>query len=206
MVSAMTEDDWGRLLYLVALLAFLLIGGQRLRRSELGDSAKALLVWAGVILVLITLYVYRGPLQRFAAPILDELSPSRVVMLDGGSQVAIARAPDGHFRFDARINGREVPMMVDTGATTTTLSFRDAERAGIATRDLSFRTLVSTANGTATAARTRVSTLEIGGLEFRDIGVLVARPEALDDSLLGLNALDRLRSWRFENNRLMLVP
>lgn len=206
MIAAMTEDDWGRLLYLVALLAFLIIGGRRLKRSELGENLKALLIWAGIILVLVTLYVYRGPLQRFAAPVLDELSPSKVTMLDGGSQVAIARAADGHFRFDARINGRSVPMMVDTGASTTTLSYRDAERAGIDTRSLSFRVLVSTANGTVTAARAKVPKLEIGALEMRDMGVLVARPDLLDDSLLGMNALNRLRSWRVENNRLMLVP
>lgn len=206
MVGAMTEDDWARLLYLVVLLAFLVVGGRTLKRSELGESAKALLIWAGVILVLVTLYVYRGPLERFAAPVLNELSPSRVTMLDGGSQVAISRAADGHFRFEAQIDGRSIPMMVDTGASTTTLSFRDAERAGIDTRSLSFRVLVSTANGTTTAARARIPTLGIGPLQLRDLGVLVARPEMLDVSLLGVNALDRLRTWRFEDNHLILVP
>jgi aspartyl protease family protein len=48
-------------------------------------------------------------------------------------EVALQRAPNGHFYADVEINGAQVHMLVDTGATGIALSREDARAAGIAT-------------------------------------------------------------------------
>lgn len=51
--------------------------------------------------------------------------------LQGGVQ--LQRQPNGHFYADVEINGTQIHMLVDTGASGIALSRDDARRAGIAT-------------------------------------------------------------------------
>src|SRR6476619_3850934 len=50
-----------------------------------------------------------------------------------GNAVALDRSADGHFYADVEINGTQVHMLVDTGASGVALSREDARSAGIAT-------------------------------------------------------------------------
>ncbi len=50
----------------------------------------------------------------------------------GSGELVIPRGPDGHFRVDGRINGQAVSFLVDTGATSVTVSEAFAQRAGLA--------------------------------------------------------------------------
>ena len=57
------------------------------------------------MLGLVAVYAYRAPLMRFAAPVMLELDPSRVIEItdpDGGSELIVARGRDGHFHIDGR--------------------------------------------------------------------------------------------------------
>src|SRR5215213_2337277 len=57
--------------------------------------------------------------------------PSVVRNASNGSEVAIARSSDGHYYADAKINGRLVHLMVDTGSSETALTEEDAEQIGL---------------------------------------------------------------------------
>ena len=201
----LNNDEAMRLLFLVLLLAFVASG----LRGGLGPAIKNLVLWAIIAVALVTIYAYRAPLQRFAAPVLQELTPSRVLEIrdaDGGRELVVARGPDGHFHLDAEVNGNPVRFLVDTGASTTVLTLRDAERSGIDTADLPFDRPVQTANGVAFYARARAGTMDIGPFRISDAPVAIMASEALNISLLGMDTIDRFGSWRIEGNRMVLVP
>src|SRR5918998_5103293 len=113
------NDQTLRALYLIALLAFLLGGfgyWRRLRVAALGHLA----IWALIAVALVAVYAYRAPLLRFAAPVLQELDPSRVVEVttdDGAQELLIRRGPDGHFQLIGEVNGASIRFLVDTGAS-----------------------------------------------------------------------------------------
>jgi aspartyl protease family protein len=206
-------DDTGQLLFLVTLLA-LLVGsalfgwgwrGTHPARRHIGH----LLTWALIAVALVTLYAYRAPLQRFAAPVLQELDPSRAVEVttaDGIQGLSIARGRDGHFHIDASANGTPVSFLVDTGASTSVLTLRDAERAGIEIAGLEFTRPVQTANGLAFFAQTNLRTLEIGPYKLNSVPVGIMPEGALETSLLGMSTIDRFAGWRIDGNRMVLLP
>ena len=205
----LNDDQWMRLVYLVALLAFVIVfglaGGRRLGRLHVRDLA----IWALIVLALVTVYAYRAPLLRFAEPVLAELNPSRAVAVTtegGASELLIRRGPDGHFRVDADANGVAIRFLVDTGASSTVLTLADAERSGIEIAGLEFDRPVQTANGLAFYARASLRTLEIGPYRLTGLTVGVMPEDSLNTSLLGMNTINRFGSWRIEGDRMVLVP
>ena len=77
---------------------------------------------------------------------------------------------------------------------------------GIDTAALEFDRAVRTANGVGFSARATVRTLEIGPYRLSSVPVGVMREDALDTSLLGMNAINRFAGWRIEGDRMILVP
>jgi aspartyl protease family protein len=201
------NDQTIRALYLLALLAFLLGGfgyWRRMRVSALGHLA----IWALMIVALISVYAYRAPLLRLAAPVLQELDPSRVVEItspDGARELVIRRGPDGHFHLDADVNGVPVRFLVDTGASSTVLTEADAVRSGIDPAALRFNRPVQTANGTAFFAGARLESLEIGPYRFRDVPIGIMPENTLGISLLGMSTINRFGGWRIEGDRMVLT-
>lgn len=122
-----------------------------------------------------------------------------------GSTVRIEMAPDGHFWASARINGVSQRLLIDSGATVSALSKSTAQASGVQTDSASFPVMLNTANGTVSAERAYVGTLEVGGIIARDLPVAVS-PAFGDTNVLGMNFLSRLRSWRVEGRTLVLEP
>jgi len=202
------DDQSLRLLYLVLLLVFL-VGTAGFGWGRARTNVRHLAIWLLVGLALVTAYAYRVPLQRFAAPVLQELDPSRVVEVtaaDGTAELAVARGADGHFHIDAAANGTPVSFLVDTGASTTVLTLADAERAGIETASLRFDRPVQTANGIAFFARADLDSLEIGPYRLSAVPVGVMPEGSLQTSLLGMSTINRFAGWRVDGDRMVLVP
>ena len=202
------NDQIARLVFLVALLAFLL-GGMGLRRGQGGAGLRHLAVWVLIVLGLVTLYTYRAPLLRFAAPVLQELAPGRFVEVtnsQGAQELVIRRDPNGHFQLVANANEVSVRFLVDTGASSTVLTYADAGRSGIDTDALEFNRPVQTANGIAFSARATLRSLKIGPFRLSDLPVAVMPAESLNISLLGMSTINRFGSWRIEGDRMVLVP
>ena len=113
-------------------------------------------------------------------------------------------SPNGHFVTMADINGREIKVMVDTGATTLALSYEDAQTAGFEPDELSFRFPVSTANGTVMAARINIDTIQIDGIVVEEVDGMVLPEGAMSGSLLGNSFLRRLHSYEAMDGILLL--
>ena len=114
-------------------------------------------------------------------------------------------AINGEFAVAAKVNGARVTFLFDTGASVVVLTAADARRAGIDTRGLDFDVPVTTANGAAMAAEVRLDSIEVGPIVMRNVRALVARPGALEESLLGMSFLERLKSYAVERGRLILT-
>ncbi|HMK71391.1 MAG TPA: TIGR02281 family clan AA aspartic protease [Xanthobacteraceae bacterium] len=118
--------------------------------------------------------------------------------------VIVPRDSRGHFQVDARIEGRRLSFMVDTGASVIALTASDAGRLGLHPAQREFVVEVKTANGTVRAAPVRLDKVEVGDLAVRDVAALVMPDEGLSDNLLGLSFLSRLRRFEYSGGRLVL--
>ena len=94
--------------------------------------------------------------------------------------------------------------MVDTGASVIALTERDADRLGIRPTRNSYTASVQTANGVVRAAPVTLNMVDIGGLVVRDVRALVVPGGALNENLLGLSYLTRLKRFEYSNNKLVL--
>lgn len=117
--------------------------------------------------------------------------------------LVLTKTQNGHFAVDARIDGRTLSFLVDTGASHIALRDSDARRAGIFTRPSDYTVKVNTANGIAMAAMVSLRTVEIGDILVRNVPAIVHPDEGLSVNLLGMSFLSRVR-WTHERGRLVL--
>ena len=111
-------------------------------------------------------------------------------------------ALDGHFWVNAKLNGRDVKFLVDSGATMTTIDRDTATKAGVSVsprRD----EFVRTGNGIIRVSSGRADVLSVGGIERRDVGLQIADNDDLN--VLGMNYLSSLTRWGVEGRWLVLV-
>ncbi len=121
-----------------------------------------------------------------------------------GYSVELRATDNGHFHTPAEINGREIEVMVDTGASMVALTYEDAERAGIYLNDGDFTGRVSTANGTARVAPITLSDVSIGDITVRNVQAVVSERGNLNVTLLGMTFLSRLDRVDMRSGVLML--
>ena len=189
----------------VSLLLWLVLSGLRSARpSDIARMATAATVWAALLIALTGVYAYRFEASDIAGRIAGEFFPSEPQVGRGG-QVIVNRRLSGEFVIAARVNGARASFLFDTGASAVVLTAADARRAGVDASRLDFDAPVSTANGAALAADVVVDQIAIGPIVMRNVPALVARPGALDESLLGMSFLERLKSYAVERDRLVLV-
>ena len=124
------------------------------------------------------------------------VSPARAVQ--------IARSHGGEFALQAKINGVNAPMVIDTGATSVVLTWETAKAAGLPLELLEYNIDVETAGGHTRAARLTLDRLSIGKLVERSVPALVVPRGQMKTNLLGMSFLDRLESWEVRADRLML--
>jgi len=118
--------------------------------------------------------------------------------------VTIPRDSRGHFVVAARVDGRRMSFMLDTGASLVALRQRDASILGIHPFARDFNIEVRTANGVTRAAKVDLGMVEIDGLTVRNVAALVSPDESLSENLLGLSFLSRLRSFTYREGRMVL--
>jgi aspartyl protease family protein len=190
-------DTAMRVVYLVALLAF--VGGWVFwgRRRRLGASIRDFAIWVLIFALVVIVYGFRDVLRR-------ELLPAQMTVSDSGA-IELRRASDGHFHAEMEVNGTPVRFMVDTGASEIVLSRRDAERIGIDVDSLNFLGQAQTANGAVRTATVRLGLVRFGPLA--DTGVRASVSSGgLDTSLLGMAGLDRFARVEISGETMRLVP
>lgn len=121
----------------------------------------------------------------------------------GGRVVTINRSGNGHFEVDARVDGRRVAFMVDTGASVIALNESSAARLGIRVSPRDYTVNVSTANGVIKAAPVTLNSVDIDGVVVRDVRASVLPDEALNVNLLGMSYLSRVR-FAHERGKLVI--
>ena len=121
-----------------------------------------------------------------------------------GRKVRIEADDHGHFRADARINGRPVDALIDTGATLVALNRTTARQVGINPRASDFNREARTANGMVRVATARIETMQIGRISLRNVDAMIFDDAALGGTLVGMSFLSRLASFRMENGSLLM--
>ena len=194
------DPEWQRLaLYALAGAVLLMV---ILRVPVLGRLVR-IAFSLGLLALFLFLLLQHAPYE----PTLARLTAS--LGLDGqevaGEEVRIKMSPDGHFWARVELNGVERRMLVDSGATITTLSETTAAAAGVDTGGSLVPVVLRTANGMVPARTGTVETLKLGAVTARELKVVVT-PAIGELDVIGMNFLSRLASWRVEGRTLILMP
>lgn len=125
---------------------------------------------------------------RIARPV-DAQAVSQPAEIFGIGNVELKQTHQGHYFSSGTINGAPVVFMIDTGATTVSISSEIASRAGI---QKCTPLQVSTANGSVTACTTTVPEITFGKFRLTHVDVNIL-PNMPGDALLGMNVLRKFR-------------
>jgi len=137
----------------------------------------------------------RAPVN--AAPVQVTASPAN------SRSLVVQASAGGHFAVDARVDGRRIPFMIDTGASQVTIRESDAANLGFHPKERDYSVRINTANGVGRAAQVELGMVEVGDIVVRDLPALIVPDTMLNVNLLGMTFLSRLR-WSHERGRLML--
>jgi aspartyl protease family protein len=190
-----------RLIYLVLLLMIIMLGGGRIRQEIRKKAFRDGAIWLGIILLLVFAYSFR---DMFSRRITGELLQQQVQENSDGS-IEVRASEGGHYFMEARVNDTYVRFLVDTGASDIVLSPKDAERAGIDMNALTFDKSYSTANGFGSGANVVLNKMKVGSYTFSQVAASVNK-EQMSESLLGMSFLKQFKTFRIEDNRLVLIP
>jgi aspartyl protease family protein len=119
------------------------------------------------------------------------------------SEVQLDRDSDTHFYATTRINGTDVRMMVDSGASMIALTRTDAEAIGINVDDLPIGGNAATAGGIVPIRPVELDRVAIAGIEVSGVQAAVIDAD-MPYSLLGQSFLSRLQSVKVEGDRMTL--
>jgi aspartyl protease family protein len=187
-----------------AVIVWLMLGGPwRLGRANIGRAIGGAVTWAALMVALTGLYAYRFEFTDLADRVVAELNPGEPLVGQGG-EVIIAQRLGGEYVIPAKVNNVAAPFLFDTGASTVVIRAQDARKMGLDAAALDYEVRVTTANGSAMAAETRIDQFAVGPIVLRNVRALIARPGALSENLLGMSFLERLQSYSVERGRLVL--
>jgi aspartyl protease family protein len=185
------------LLLMLVFIATSLIG----RGLSAGKAARMGFAWLGIFAVGFSLFAFRGEFGTLGARLKSEALGEAPAEVSGGA-LRIAKRDDGHFWVDGKVNGREARFLVDSGATTTTISADLAAAAGL---EPGMRgNVVGTANGTVFMPRVTAGLIELGPIRRVDKSVNINPNDGVN--VLGMDFLSSLSSWGVQGDTLMLQP
>lgn len=157
-----------------------------------------MLLGGGVMAVRMIENSGRVPSAMTTAP-----APAPVSASHAARNVVLTKSGNGHFAVDARVDGRRLTFLVDTGASHIAMPMREAARLGIHPRSNEFTVRVNTANGMTKAALVELRMVEVGDIVVRNVPAIVHPDEGLSVNLLGMSFLSRVR-WTHDRGRLVL--
>lgn len=131
--------------------------------------------------------------------------PGAIKKSAGGRSITIEADKFGQFQLNARMNGRRVPVLVDTGASSVAINMRTARRLGISLKSEDFKHEAQTANGTTKYATAKIREIRIGGIVVDNVTAAVLSDKSLSKTLLGASFLKRLSKYSVEGGELKLT-
>ena len=120
--------------------------------------------------------------------------------MDGS--VELQRNENGHFYADVEINGAQVHMLVDTGATGIALSREDARKAGIATSIGMNDVVGEGADGSIHGEYVTIDRMSLGGKTVEGMHAIVLNNG--EQSLLGQTFLAQFASVEMHGDTMTL--
>jgi aspartyl protease family protein len=183
----------------ILMATMLVLGSLMARREPLAKLLTMALAWVAIFGAGFVLFTFRDNLGWVAQRLKAEAVGTPV---EEGRETRIPMAIDGHFWVEARLNGKPVKFLIDSGATMTTIDRDTAFRAGV---EMSPRRdqFVRTGNGIIRVSSGRASELEVGNVTRNDVGLQIADNDDLN--VLGMNFLSSLNRWGVEGRWLVLV-
>lgn len=142
--------------------------------NKLGSLFLHTGIWLGIGLLLYLFFLRQ------------ETPPAQVI---GTDSIELGRSRDGHFHIDGSIQGAPVSFLIDTGASTVSISQQLAARIGL---DCQVAASFRTANGVVQGCSSRVDELEFGPFRIGNASVAIL-PNLTSEALLGMNALRKVR-------------
>lgn len=106
-------------------------------------------------------------------------------------EVSIRRNDHNQYITTAKINGKRLQVLVDTGATAVAMSSAAAKTLGI-DYEGSPRTMVRTASGKALSYRINLQSLDVGGIEVNTVSAFVIEGDYPQTVLLGMSYLEHV--------------
>jgi aspartyl protease family protein len=173
------------------------------QKLPIGKAIKMALAWIGIFGASFVLFLFKDEGREVWRRATVEISGDAGQV--EGTTLRLRREEDGHYWVRASVNGTPVRFMIDSGATTTTLSQASAQAAGLKPSG-GFPVLVDTANGTVELQRAEIDALAVGSTVQRNAKVLIGSEGLGDTNLLGMSFLSTLKSWRVEGATLILEP
>ncbi|MET3998582.1 TIGR02281 family clan AA aspartic protease [Marinobacterium sp. MBR-109] len=135
----------------------------------------------------------------------DKRNPNRNLNLishDAG-EVVLQRNRGGHYVAPGRINGEPVTFLLDTGATQVSVPEALAERIGL---ERGRRQQTMTANGVISVHTTRLDSVQLGGIELRDVTASINPYMPGDTVLLGMSFMQHLDMVQRDGTLSLSVP
>lgn len=157
--------------------------------------------------VVLLVWTYRVPIaSKFYASELASTSKAAESKSSYGTEMVLMADRSGHYFLDAEVDRENITFMIDTGASTTVLSYDDAEALGYNMRRMKPDVQVSTGGGMVEMVRVNLSSIEAGQIRVHNIEALIAPDNSMKQSVLGMNFLRSLRSYSVESGKMTLVP
>jgi aspartyl protease family protein len=165
----------------------------RVARTTRRGALMIAVFWCGLLGALYLVFDHIEQ-QRQAVPAAYE---------DGSGELVIPRGHDGHFRLVGEVNGHAVVFLVDTGATSVSVSEALAEQAGLTGGQ---PTTLHTANGPMTGRVLRNVPVRVGHLGPIPSTVAIGLVGLADEkALLGMTFLSRY-DIHILQHELRLIP
>lgn len=208
-------DSIARSIWIVLVLA--MVGSSLMARRV--PMARLMAMVAGWIVIFLGVYLLFGWLEpQFAAwqqsqrggtvisaPASPVSSAVQNPVVASGASITVPMREDGHYWVDSSINGQSVRFLIDSGASITALSRATADSLGLPPDPMGRQVVMQTANGPVTADRSEIAAMAIGSIQASELPVVVS-PAFGEVNVLGMNFLNKLKSWRVEDGQMILQP
>ncbi len=183
----------------ILMAIMLVLGSLMARREPMAKLVTMGLAWIVIFAAGFVLFTFRDDFGYLAQRLKAEAIGTPV---SEGRETRIPMAIDGHFWVNAKLNGRDVKFLVDSGATMTTIDRQTANDTGVQVSPKADE-YVRTGNGIIRVSSGLADELSVGSIVRHDVGLQIAENDDLN--VLGMNYLSSLRRWGVEGRWLILV-
>ncbi len=191
----LNSNEWANLIYSLTILVMLSLSFFARNSNNKMNKIKDLLLWLLIIFVIAIFYNNKNLFNNFV--------PYMATEKDNGV-IEIKSSNDNHFYIMLNINNANILFLIDTGATSTTITERDAKRIGLDTNNLNYNIPVSTANGTSYIAKINKDVdVKLKNININSLDVFVSK-DLSGNSLLGMNFLNKLKGYKVEKDVMSL--